>query len=45
VCALAGVLGQLAGVRAVLWTGAVLLAVSWLPIFFSPLRGMRELPS
>ena len=40
----AGLLGQFVGVRAALWVSAVGIAVVWLPIFFSPLRTMRELP-
>jgi hypothetical protein len=43
--ALAGLLGQFAGVRAALWVSAVGLALCWLPIFFSPLRRMRDLPA
>ncbi|WP_067177876.1 MFS transporter [Microtetraspora niveoalba] len=35
---LAGVLGELWGVRAPMWLGALILAVSWVPILFSPLR-------
>jgi predicted MFS family arabinose efflux permease len=42
--ALAGVVGELAGVRATLWVGVTGLALVWLPPFFSRLRGMRELP-
>ncbi|ARZ68866.1 MFS transporter [Streptomyces albireticuli] len=41
---LAGLLGEFAGLRAALWTGAGIMAVSWLLIFFSPLRSMKELP-
>lgn len=41
----AGLLGELAGVRAALWAGAVCLALVWLPIACSPLRGLRELPA
>ncbi|MFF5210493.1 MFS transporter [Streptosporangium sp. NPDC000396] len=40
----AGLVGELASVRAALWVGAAMLAVSWLPIMFSPLRTLRELP-
>jgi predicted MFS family arabinose efflux permease len=43
--ALAGLLGEVAGVRAALWVSAVGLALTWLPIFFSPLRRMRDLPA
>ncbi|MFF4191315.1 MFS transporter [Nonomuraea sp. NPDC001831] len=35
---LAGLLGEVWGVRAPLWAGAVIMAVSWLPIHFSALR-------
>ncbi|MFI9589380.1 MFS transporter [Nonomuraea sp. NPDC052265] len=35
---LAGLLGELWGVRASLWPGAVIMAMSWLPIHFSALR-------
>jgi predicted MFS family arabinose efflux permease len=40
----AGLIGDYAGLRPVLWVGAVGLAVAWVPCFFSPLRTMRELP-
>jgi predicted MFS family arabinose efflux permease len=43
--ALAGLLAQYAGLRAVLWAGALGLAVAWVPCFLSPLRRLRELPS
>ncbi|MFB9890861.1 MFS transporter [Planobispora takensis] len=42
--AAAGLIGELAGVRAALWAGAAVLAVSFLPIMLSPLRTMRDLP-
>ncbi|WP_066944462.1 MFS transporter [Microtetraspora fusca] len=35
---LAGVLGELWGVRAPMWLGTLILALSWVPILFSPLR-------
>ncbi|MFF4772638.1 MFS transporter [Microtetraspora fusca] len=35
---LAGVLGELWGVQAPMWLGALILALSWVPILFSPLR-------
>ncbi|NUW40990.1 MFS transporter [Nonomuraea rhodomycinica] len=38
---LAGVLGEVWGVRAALWTGAVIMASSWLPVVLSPLRHQR----
>jgi MFS family permease len=40
---LAGLIGQLTSVRTVLWISAMGLTVSWLPIFFSPLRHVRSL--
>jgi predicted MFS family arabinose efflux permease len=40
---IAGLVGEYAGLRAVLWVGAIGLAVAWVPCFFSPLRTMREL--
>ncbi|MDJ1132740.1 MFS transporter [Streptomyces iconiensis] len=42
---LAALIGEYVSVRAALWTGAVGLSVAWLPVFLSPLRTMRELPS
>ncbi|MGW0478303.1 MFS transporter [Nonomuraea sp. NPDC003214] len=35
---LAGLIGELWGVRAALWTGGIVMALSWLPIMLSPLR-------
>ncbi|MGP3911827.1 MFS transporter [Nonomuraea sp. 10N515B] len=35
---LAGALGEVWGVRSALWLGALIMAMSWIPIFFSPLR-------
>ncbi|GLX00722.1 hypothetical protein [Microtetraspora sp. NBRC 16547] len=35
---LAGLVGELWGVRATLWAGAACMSLSWLPLFFSPLR-------
>lgn len=43
--ALAGVLGQAIAPRAALLAGAVLIALVWVPTFFSALRGLRELPA
>lgn len=40
----AGVVGELVSVRAALTVGVIGLALVWLPVFFSPLRGMRRLP-
>jgi MFS family permease len=42
--AVSGLIGEFVGVRAALWTATAILALVWLPIFFSPLRNMRELP-
>ncbi|MBP0448414.1 MFS transporter [Kitasatospora sp. RG8] len=42
--ALAGLLGELFSTRAALWAGAVGLALVWVPVYFSPLRTLRELP-
>jgi MFS family permease len=41
----AALVGQYAGARSALWAGAVVLVLVWVPIFFSPIRRMRELPS
>jgi predicted MFS family arabinose efflux permease len=41
---LAGLIGDQAGPRAVLWLGAAVPAVSWLLLFFSPIRRMSALP-
>ncbi|PZG13827.1 hypothetical protein C1J01_28895 [Nonomuraea aridisoli] len=35
---LAALLGELWGVRAALWAGAVIMALSWIPFLRSPLR-------
>jgi len=43
--ALAGAIGQFAGIRTALWVAAAGLAFVWVPLFFSPLRRMRNLPS
>jgi Na+/melibiose symporter-like transporter len=40
-----GVLGQLLGARPTLWVAAVAGLIPVLPVFFSPLRTMRELPT
>jgi hypothetical protein len=42
---LGGVLGETIGVRETLLVSAIGLALTWLPVFFSPLRWQRELPS
>ncbi|MEU8520560.1 MFS transporter [Streptomyces sp. NBC_01216] len=41
---LGGVLGDTLGVRAALWAGAAVFAVTWLLVFFSPYRAVRETP-
>lgn len=42
--AAAGLVGQLAGVRAALSLGVAGLVLVWLPPFLSPLRSLKELP-
>ncbi len=42
---LGGVLGSLIGVRETLLVAAVGGSLAWLPVFLSPLRSLRELPS
>lgn len=39
-----GVLGELVGARNTLWIAAIGCSLSFLPVFFSPLRNLRELP-
>lgn len=39
-----GVLGQLLGVRETVWIGVIGGALTFLPVFLSPLRTMRDLP-
>jgi predicted MFS family arabinose efflux permease len=41
----AGVIGELAGARAVPWVCAAVLAVAWVPVVCSPLRVVRDLPA
>ncbi|MBB5935687.1 MFS transporter [Streptomyces zagrosensis] len=43
--AAAGLLGELTGVRTTLWVGGAFLATAFLPVFLSPLRTRRELPT
>lgn len=43
--ALAGVLGEVASVRAALWVGGGVLALVWLPVMLSPVRRLRDLPA
>ncbi|WP_419993526.1 MFS transporter [Streptomyces boninensis] len=42
--ALAGLVGELAGVRVAVWAGALCLSLAFLPVFLSPLRKLCELP-
>ncbi|GGX36921.1 hypothetical protein [Streptomyces chryseus] len=42
--AVAGLLGEVAGVRATLWVGGVFLATAFLPVSLSPARTRRALP-
>jgi hypothetical protein len=42
---LGGVLGQTLGVRQALWVGAIGGMFAFIPVFLSPLRGMRDLPT
>ncbi|MFI6843144.1 MFS transporter [Kitasatospora sp. NPDC050467] len=42
--ALAGLLGELAGLHPTLWLGGVLLASAFLPVYLSPIRTRRLLP-
>ncbi|MEU6859216.1 MFS transporter [Glycomyces sp. NPDC046736] len=39
-----GVLGELVGARNTLWIGAIGCSLAFLPVFFSPLRNLRDLP-
>jgi predicted MFS family arabinose efflux permease len=40
-----GALGEAIGVRETLLVAAVVGAIAWLPVFLSPLRAMRDLPT
>jgi MFS family permease len=42
---LGGLFGTLFGVRPTIWIGAIGGALAFLPVFLSPLRRMRELPT
>ena len=42
---LGGVLGTVIGVRETLLVAAIGTALTWLPVYFSPLRNLHELPS
>ncbi|MFF5174481.1 MFS transporter [Micromonospora sp. NPDC000089] len=43
--ALSGLIGQWADVRVALWVGAAGAALTWLPVFCSPLRVLRSPPA
>lgn len=43
--ALGGVVGETLGVRAAVWAGAVCLSCAFLPVFCSPVRRLRALPT
>lgn len=38
---LAGIVGEVWGVHAAMWAGAVFMSLSWVPLYFSPLRTSR----
>jgi MFS family permease len=42
--ALAGLLGELVGIRTTLWVGAGCLALAFLPVYLSPVRKRQQLP-
>ncbi|MFF1715224.1 MFS transporter [Streptomyces sp. NPDC058268] len=42
--AVAGALGEFAGLDTALWVGGVLMSVAFLPVLLSPVRTRRELP-
>ncbi|MFE7773412.1 MFS transporter [Streptomyces sp. NPDC057445] len=42
--AVAGLVGEFAGVHTALWAGGCCLALAFVPVFLSPVRGRRELP-
>ncbi|MFH8929160.1 MFS transporter [Streptomyces pristinaespiralis] len=42
--AVAGLIGELAGLRVAMWVGAGCLTLAFLPVFLSPVRHRRELP-
>ncbi|MFD7905037.1 hypothetical protein ACFV4G_22655 [Kitasatospora sp. NPDC059747] len=42
--AVAGAIGQLAGVHLALWVGGALIATAFLPVHLSPVRRRRDLP-
>jgi MFS family permease len=42
--AVAGLIGELTGLRVAMWVGAGCLTLAFLPVFLSPVRRRRELP-
>jgi MFS family permease len=42
--AVAGLIGELAGLRVAMWVGAGCLTLAFLPVFLSPVRRRKELP-
>ena len=42
---LGGILGETVGVRETLLISAIVTALVWVPVYFSPLRWLRELPT
>ena len=42
---LGGVLGELVGARTTVWIGAIAGCLAFIPVFLSPLRSMRDMPS
>jgi MFS family permease len=42
--AISGLLGEVIGIQATLWVGAVFVATAFLPVFLSPVRVRRTLP-
>lgn len=42
--AVSGLLGELISVQVALWVGGIVASTAFLPVFFSPVRTLRELP-
>ncbi|WP_346428914.1 MFS transporter [Streptomyces sp. WAC 01529] len=42
--AVSGLVGEVGSVRGAVWTGGVIMALAFLPVFLSPVRKRRELP-
>jgi MFS family permease len=40
-----GILGTVAGLQPALWVAAIGTSLSFLPVLFSPVRGLREIPA